>query len=139
MIEAVMLWNEPNNLSHWDFEIDKDWSAFAEMANLASAAIRSESPRLTQVLGGISPIDPAFIARMEKKGVLNSVDAVAVHGFPLDWNHWTIHEWPSKLDEIRAVTGRPLWVSEVGVSLVRRRRSAGVRSTEDCGITAAAA
>ena len=22
VIEAVMLWNEPNNLSHWDFEID---------------------------------------------------------------------------------------------------------------------
>ena len=22
MIEAAMIWNEPNNLSHWDFEID---------------------------------------------------------------------------------------------------------------------
>ena len=22
MVEAVMLWNEPNNLSHWDFKID---------------------------------------------------------------------------------------------------------------------
>ena len=44
------------------------------------------------------------------------VDVVAVHGFPLDWNHWTIHEWPEKLDEIRAVTRMPLWVSEVGVS-----------------------
>jgi beta-xylosidase len=39
-----------------------------------------------------------------------------VHGFPLDWNHWTIHEWPDKLDEIRAVTDLPIWVSEVGVS-----------------------
>jgi beta-xylosidase len=44
------------------------------------------------------------------------MDVVAVHGFPLDWNHWTIHEWPDKIDEIRAVTGHPLWVSEVGVS-----------------------
>jgi len=25
MVEAVMLWNEPNNLSHWDFKIDPDW------------------------------------------------------------------------------------------------------------------
>jgi beta-xylosidase len=48
--------------------------------------------------------------------VLEHVDAVAVHGFPLDWNHWLIHEWPEKLDEIRAVTDLPLWVSEVGVS-----------------------
>jgi len=41
---------------------------------------------------------------------------VAVHGFPLDWNHWTIHEWPSKIDEIKAVTDLPVWVSEAGVS-----------------------
>ncbi len=65
MIEAVMLWNEPNNLSHWDFEIDPDWSAFAAMVKLAAKAIRAENPRLPIVLGGISPIDPAFINRME--------------------------------------------------------------------------
>jgi beta-xylosidase len=53
---------------------------------------------------------------MKAEGVLDAVEVVAVHGFPLDWNHWQIHEWPDKLDEIRAVTGRPLWVSEVGVS-----------------------
>lgn len=116
MIEAVMLWNEPNNLSHWDFEIDKDWSQYAAMVKAASAAIRAQSPKLAQVLGGISPIDPAFVKRMGEFGVLDAVDVVALHGFPLDWNHWTIHEWPSKLDEIRAVTSKPLWISEVGVS-----------------------
>jgi beta-xylosidase len=68
------------------------------------------------VLGGISPIDPGFIQLLQGAGVLDGLDAVAVHGFPLDWNHWQIHEWPAKLDEIRAVTDRPLWVSEVGVS-----------------------
>ncbi|HSE48717.1 MAG TPA: hypothetical protein VLA96_05865, partial [Terriglobales bacterium] len=42
---------------------------------------------------------------------------VAVHGFPLDWNHWQIHEWPKKLEEVRSVAGdKPVWVSEVGVS-----------------------
>ena len=44
------------------------------------------------------------------------VDVVAVHGFPLDWNHWQIDDWPKKLDEIRADTDPPLSVSEVGVS-----------------------
>jgi len=53
---------------------------------------------------------------MQTQCVLSRVDVVAVHGFPLDWNHWTIHEWPEKLEEIRAVTNLPLWVSEVGVS-----------------------
>jgi beta-xylosidase len=116
MIDSVMLWNEPNNMSHWDFEIDPDWSQFARMVNLAADAIAAEKPGLPRVLGGISPIDPAFIKRMESFCVLHHVDTVAVHGFPLDWNHWTIHEWPEKLNEIRAVTTLPLWVSEVGVS-----------------------
>jgi beta-xylosidase len=116
MIEAAMIWNEPNNKSHWDFEIDPDWSAFAQMARLAGDAIATESPRLMRVLGGISPIDPLFIQNMQGQGVLDHVDAVAVHGFPLDWNHWTIDEWPDKLKEIQAVTDLPVWVSEVGVS-----------------------
>ncbi|MGA8026488.1 MAG: beta-xylosidase, partial [Bryobacteraceae bacterium] len=116
MIEAVMLWNEPNNLSHWDFEVDRDWSAYACMVKLAAAAIDAENPKLTKVLGGISPIDPAFIVRMQDQGVLDQLDVVALHGFPLDWNHWTIHEWPDKLAEIQAVTTKSIWVSEVGAS-----------------------
>ncbi|HVX91823.1 MAG TPA: beta-xylosidase [Xanthobacteraceae bacterium] len=116
MIEAVMIWNEPNNKSHWDPEIDPDWTLFAEMAIAAGQAIKEASPTLPRVLGGISPIDPAFIANMTGKGVLDHVDAIAVHGFPLDWNLWPINEWPAKIAEIRAVTDLPVWVSEVGVS-----------------------
>jgi beta-xylosidase len=116
MIEAVKFWNEPNNKSHWDFAIDPEWRMYSEMVKLASAAVRSENSELTQVLGGISPIDRNFIARLTDQGVLDTLDAVAVHGFPLDWNHWQIHEWPERLAEIQAVTPLPVWVTEVGVS-----------------------
>jgi beta-xylosidase len=116
MIEAVMFWNEPNNKSHWDFEVDPDWRRLAEMIRLAGAAVRAESPGLKRVFGGISPIDPNFILNMKGQGALESMDVVAVHGFPLDWNHWTIQEWPEKIAEIQAVTELPVWVSEVGVS-----------------------
>ena len=117
MIEAVMIWNEPNNKSHWDLEIDPDWSMFADMASLTAEAISVENPKLTKVLGGISPIDPMFVSNLAGRGVIDRLDAVAVHGFPLDWNHWQLKDWPQKLDEIRAVTGNlPLWVSEVGIS-----------------------
>ncbi len=111
-----MLWNEPNNASHWDFELDGEWRLFSEMVALAGAAVRAESATVTRVLGGISPIDPAFVTRLGAQGALAAVDAVAVHGFPLDWNHWQIEAWPEKLEEIRAVTALPLWVSEVGAS-----------------------
>ncbi len=116
MIEAAMIWNEPNNKSHWDIALDPEWHAFAAMAKLAGAAIAAECPGLTRVLGGISPIDPRFIANLADQGVLAAVDAVAVHGFPLDWNHWMIGEWPEKLTEIATVTTLPIWVSEVGIS-----------------------
>ena len=116
MIEAVMIWNEPNNKSHWDLQIDPGWNQFATMAKLAGQAIRAEHPTLTRVLGGISPIDADFIRNMKGKGVLDHIDAVGVHGFPLDWNHWQLHEWPSKLAEIHAVTDKPVWITEAGIS-----------------------
>ncbi len=116
MIEAVMLWNEPNNKSHWDFEIDPEWRSYAAMTIAGAEAVARESPGLPRVLGGISPIDPDFIRNMQRQGVLDHVEVVAVHGFPLDWNHWTIDEWPDKLACIAAVTRLPVWVTEVGVS-----------------------
>jgi beta-xylosidase len=116
MIDSVMLWNEPNNLSHWDFELDPGWSCFAQMVRASAQAVRAERGNLTRVLGGISPIDPNFIENMKSQGALDEIDAVAVHGFPLDWNHWQIHEWPSKVAEIEQIVAQPVWVTEVGVS-----------------------
>ena len=116
MIEAAMIWNEPNNKSHWDLEHDPNWASFAQMSKLACQAIAVEAPGLPRVLGGISPIDPDFIRVLEAHGALNELDVVAVHGFPLDWNNWQLKHWPDKLDSIRAVTQLPIWVSEVGVS-----------------------
>lgn len=116
MIEAIKLWNEPNNLSHWDFQLDPHWEDFARMCSLASDAIRSERADLPIILGGISPIDTAFLSRLFSYGLEEKLDAIAIHGFPLDWNHWKIDEWPSKVLEVRAATRLPVWVTEVGVS-----------------------
>jgi beta-xylosidase len=117
MVEAVMLWNEPNNLSHWDFKIDPEWKMFAEMLLKGSQAIRRVNPTVKLVLGGISPIDPNFINLLDSHGVMDAIDVVAVHGFPLDWNHWNINEWPGKIEEIREqAKGKPVWVSEAGAS-----------------------
>lgn len=123
-----MLWNEPNNLSHWDFELDPQWETFSRMVRVASEAIHAERPALTRVMGGISPIDPGFIQTLQRHGAIDCVDVVAVHGFPLDWNHWQIDEWPDKLNEVRAVTDRPVWVSEVGVSTF------GAEEVQDFGL-----
>ncbi len=92
MIEAVKFWNEPNNISHWDFQIDKEWRTYSDMVRLASRALKAEKPEIIRVLGGISPIDPLFIRRLNGFGTLTDLNAIAVHGFPLDWNHRHINE-----------------------------------------------
>ena len=116
MIEAVMLWNEPNNLSHWDFKVDPDWKMFARMIMTAAREIRRINPQLKIALGGLSPIDPNFVKLLGSYGVMDYIDVVAIHGFPLDWNHWSIHAWPEKIEEIRSLTNKSVWVSEAGVS-----------------------
>ena len=116
MIEAAMIWNEPNNKSHWDPEIDPEWRLFSDHVIAAGKAIRGVNPEMTRVLGGMSPIDPHWLKRIEAQGALDEVDVVAVHGFPLDWNLWPLSAWPDKIAEIKAVTDKPVWVTEVGVS-----------------------
>src|SRR5512134_2009801 len=128
MIKATMIWNEPNNKSHWDSELDPEFVHFAAMAKLAGQAIAAENPQLTRVLGGMSPIDPIFVRNMAWRGVLDHVDAIAVHGFPLDWNHWPLNDWPTRIDEIKAETEKPVWVSEVGVSTF------GAEEVQDFGL-----
>jgi beta-xylosidase len=116
LITSIKLWNEPNNLSHWDFLLDPGWTVYADMVLRAAAAVRGAGAEVPLVLGGISPIDPGFLRRMRELGVLEAVDALAVHGFPLDWNLWPLESWPAKLDALRAEFGKPVWVTETGVS-----------------------
>jgi beta-xylosidase len=129
LIEAAMIWNEPNNKSHWDPLIDPDWSKFAEMGTLAARAIKQANPAVKRVLGGISPIDPLFIQRLDGHGFIQELDVIAVHGFPLDWNLWNINEWPKRIEEIRAVVpNHDVWVTEVGVG------SFGAEEVQEFGV-----
>ncbi len=60
MVEAIVLWNEPNNLSHWNFHLDDGWTRFSEMVKMSAMAIRKVNPDLTIVLGGVSSCDCDF-------------------------------------------------------------------------------
>ena len=51
MIEAIKFWNEPNNMSHWDFHLDPGWVEFAQMTRLAAQAVRNVTPDLPLVTG----------------------------------------------------------------------------------------
>ena len=83
------------------------------MVKDASRAIREANPDLAIVLGGVSSCDCDFLRLMVGYDVM---DLVGVHAFPLDWNHWQLDEWPDRIAEAEAVTGKPVWVLEVGAS-----------------------
>jgi beta-xylosidase len=116
LITSFKIWNEPNNLSHWDFLADPDWAIYSALVKQASASLRRLVPELPVVLGGISPIDPKFLRQLSGHGVLDAVDVLAVHGFPLDWNLWPIEGWPAQLAALRAEFDKPVWITETGVS-----------------------
>jgi len=48
MIEAAKIWNEPNNKSHWDPNLDPEWDLFSRMARLTGQAIGAESPGMVK-------------------------------------------------------------------------------------------
>ncbi len=133
MLDAVMLWNEPNNGRYWNTALDPHWHTFARMIVEAAAAIRAENPRLTLVLGGMASVDSGFLGDLQNRGALAAVDAVAVHGYPYDWDTWRVEQWPEVLGETARVTGMPVWVTEAGVSTfgADEPQEIGMRRTAD--------
>lgn len=117
----LQLWNEPNNLNDWDWQIDHDWRGFAEMVGAAAHWARRRGKRT--VLAGMCPTDPQWLALMARRGVLAHIDAVALHSFPGTWqSEW--HGWARLAADVRAVLAehghRPeLWITEAGYSTWR--------------------
>lgn len=116
MVDAITLWNEPNNVAYWDRSLDAEWHIFSAMVSRAARTLREVCPWVTLVLGGVSPPDPKFVALMKRRGVLDVIDAVGVHGFPLDWHAWRLDDWPQRIADMESVTDLPIWVTETGAS-----------------------
>lgn len=132
MLTAIKIWNEPNNASHWDLDLDPRWEKFSELLGAGVAAIRQHGD-LPVVLGGMSPIDRRFLRVLDSRGALAGIDILAVHGFPMDWNLWPMEQWPEHIDSVRAEFDRPVWVTETGVStFVSEKKAAwGMRRMQE--------
>jgi len=129
----VELWNEPNNLSDWDWRIDTDWSAFVEMAGDAAAWARRNGKRV--VLGGPSPLDEGWFDAVGRKGLLEHVDVVGLHAFPGTWEpHW--RGWDDAFARTRAALDRhgstsEIWITETGFSTWRGDEHSQLRTLVD--------
>lgn len=127
--EWIELWNEPNNLSEWDWTLDQDWLLFSEM--VGAAAYWTKQRGWKTVLGGMSPVDPNWLALMHRRGLLQYIDVIGLHGF-LDKHGFSWTCWQETVRPVRDTLSRfnldiPIWFSETGVSTWPHREMAQVR------------
>ncbi len=140
-------WNEPNNRHKWDFTtFDPGWRKFGEMIRLAGAAARRRGRRTA--LGGMIPVDPAWLELVASHGALDAVDVVAIDGFPEMWwsgapnwewyREW--HCWAEKTERVREPAGaRPIWITETGLATWDFGRAARARNELQAVLLARAA
>ncbi len=120
----IELWNEPNNLLDWDWREDHDWLLFCEM--VGGAAHWAKHRGWNVVLAGPCPFDAYWLDLMGQRGVLATVSAVGLHGFPGTWdsraNNWLGFE--TLIESMRAILDRynpkaRIWLTETGYSTWR--------------------
>jgi CDP-paratose 2-epimerase len=116
--EWMELWNEPNNVSEWDWTLDPEWNVFCEM--IGGAAYWAKSRGKKTLLGGMSPVDANWIDLMYKRKVMDHIDAIGMHGFPDVFDsHW--EGWDANVNKVRQVikkhnSKKEIWITEAGFS-----------------------
>lgn len=116
--EWVELWNEPNNVSEWDWTLDPEWWIFSEM--VGGAAYWAQQRGKKTLLAGMSPVDPNWLKLMCNRGVLNYINAIGIHGFPGNWEYaW--EGWHKNVAKVQAILNQhgsqaKIWISEAGFS-----------------------
>ncbi|QRR00292.1 NAD-dependent epimerase/dehydratase family protein [Dyadobacter sandarakinus] len=127
--DYIELWNEPNNALEYDFTLDPEWNTFCEM--IGSAANWAQQQGKKTVLGGMSPIDAHWLGEMFRKGLMQYIDVVGVHGFPdvFDY-HW--EGWDAEISKVRGVleahgSKAEIWITEAGFSTWQKNERRQVR------------
>lgn len=128
--EWVELWNEPNNLSDWDWRLDPQWQIFCEMVGGAAYWVKQRGKKT--VLAGMVPVDPNWLRLIGEGGVLKYIDAVGIHGFPgtweFDWENWAV-----QVSQVRSVLAQyhsqaQVWITETGFSTWRGDEYAQIKA-----------
>jgi CDP-paratose 2-epimerase len=119
--EWVELWNEPNNGTNWDSSQDPAWFKFAEMVGAAAYWAKQRGKKTA--LGGMLPADPVWLQTMIDRGVVEYIDAVGIHAYPVPFDRsWD--GWRRPVENIREVLRRnqskaEVWITETGYSTWR--------------------
>ena len=119
--EWIELWNEPDRLSEWDRTLDPHWQTFCAM--IGGAAYWAQRRGKRTVLAGLDAFDPNWLELMFRRGVMQYIDAVGIHGFPgtceANWE-----SWPAVVQSVQQIltqhrSGAEIWISATGYSTWR--------------------
>jgi CDP-paratose 2-epimerase len=119
--EWLELWNEPDQLGEWDRTLDPHWQTFSAM--IGGAAYWAQRRGKRTVLAGMSVYDPNWLELMFRRGVMQYIDAVGIHGFPgaheASWENWSavVQSVQQILTQHRS--GAEIWISATGYSTWR--------------------
>lgn len=128
--EWVELWNEPDQLSEWDRTLDPHWQSFCAM--VGGAAYWAQRRGKRTLLAGLNVYDPNWLELMFRRGVMQYIDAVGIHGFPgtyeASWESWNsvVHSVQQILTQHRS--GAEIWISATGYSTWRHEEYAQLRA-----------
>jgi hypothetical protein len=115
-IHTWEIWNEENSSTFW--KPAPSASAYAALLKAAYAAIKTEDPSATVLLGGTVGFDRAYIDGVFAAGAWASFDALAIHTYVGPQPETSMI--PTWLDNARAYLdtkgSKPLWVTEFGWS-----------------------
>jgi CDP-paratose 2-epimerase len=132
-LDAVELWNEPNNLLDWDWRLDTDWQLFCEM--IGAAGYWAQERGFRTVLGGPCPFDAHWLRLLGERGVLGVMSAVGLHGFPGTWDSEasTWDGWERQVSAMRSILDAynpqaEIWITEAGYSTWRKDEAVQARS-----------
>ncbi|MEQ8822082.1 MAG: GDP-mannose 4,6-dehydratase [Sumerlaeia bacterium] len=120
--DTVELWNEPNNLVEYDWQLDPGWERFCQMVGMAAHWAHRLGKRT--VLGGMAPVDCNWLNILGQRGVLSHIDVVGIHGFPRTWDsHW--EGWESLIHRVTDtltpyIPKAKIWITEAGYSTWRK-------------------
>ncbi|MDX1654338.1 MAG: GDP-mannose 4,6-dehydratase [Candidatus Competibacteraceae bacterium] len=129
----VELWNEPNNLSDWDWRLDPQWLIFCDMVSKAGYWMQQRGKKT--VLGGMCPTDPGWLDLICRQGVMAHIDALGLHGFPGTWEHDWRH-WHQPIGKVRQVLDHhdlnpEIWITEAGYSTWRHDEIEQLRALDE--------
>jgi hypothetical protein len=127
---GIEVWNEPN--FGVSFGGRADPVRFTALLKGAYAAIKGVAPSMPVISGGLAGTryvdsggmpDDDFLRAMYKNGAKNAMDAIGDHFYPS--GHPLIFGMRMDLDRLRGVrnsngdSGRPIWVTEFGLSTIQ--------------------